>query len=458
MVSNPDQGGALFAGTPAGVFSSIDGGQSWQPANNGLPDAPVRALAINPHDNTLYAGTSGAGVFRSTDRGQSWQEINKGLDTNLSVQVLLVDPQNNIPYVATTGGVFRYLGFLAPAWRPVGEKLQDIPVQALVLDSQNGVLYAGIQADILRFEPAVGEWQADSQTEIKANVLVLAFNPLKGELYAGTDLAGVFLSPDGGQNWQPANQNLPPRVTALVLDSLNGILYAGTDFGVFYSADEGQNWQPANQGLPQAPISALARDPLNKILYAGTDFAGVYFSKDDGQSWQPAGSELANMPVLSLALEGQDVSFLDPDAPPQFPPEMVRPAGFYWHERFPVDRSRLDISHAALEALYKNHPDEFEGKPYPWRLSLFPATGLPVFLRLWREAPLGIRDNDLSPPISQLLTPLQIQAVFGLQTPRAIDRELKPGPIIKLRDLGPEGGPPSIYHFTWQQTFHYQKE
>jgi photosystem II stability/assembly factor-like uncharacterized protein len=58
----------------SGLFKTTNGGQLWNPINSGLPDLGVRALSIDPHtSSTLYVGTGRRGVFKSTDGGQSWQ-------------------------------------------------------------------------------------------------------------------------------------------------------------------------------------------------------------------------------------------------------------------------------------------------------------------------------------------------------------------------------------------------
>src|SRR5688572_20252994 len=43
------------------------------------PPGRVHSLAIHPHSaETIYAGT-GAGVFKSVNRGQTWTQLNVGL-------------------------------------------------------------------------------------------------------------------------------------------------------------------------------------------------------------------------------------------------------------------------------------------------------------------------------------------------------------------------------------------
>jgi cysteine-rich repeat protein len=51
-------------GGPGGVFKSTDRGSTWNTLSEGLPDIPVRALAIDPIEpRRAYAGTAGGGVF-----------------------------------------------------------------------------------------------------------------------------------------------------------------------------------------------------------------------------------------------------------------------------------------------------------------------------------------------------------------------------------------------------------
>ncbi len=60
---HPQQSNVLFIGTDIGVFMSEDGGQVWQPANNGLPTVQVVALVLNTNMNKIFAGTHGRGAY-----------------------------------------------------------------------------------------------------------------------------------------------------------------------------------------------------------------------------------------------------------------------------------------------------------------------------------------------------------------------------------------------------------
>lgn len=53
----------IFAGADIGVWESRDGGATWAPFSEGLPDAPVIDLQIHPRKRLLRAATHGRGAF-----------------------------------------------------------------------------------------------------------------------------------------------------------------------------------------------------------------------------------------------------------------------------------------------------------------------------------------------------------------------------------------------------------
>ena len=73
----PWENGA-WGGTNGGIFKSIDGGTSWKPLTQGLPDGIIDAeLAIAPSNPrrlfaTVEAGGGGTGLYRSDDAGETW--------------------------------------------------------------------------------------------------------------------------------------------------------------------------------------------------------------------------------------------------------------------------------------------------------------------------------------------------------------------------------------------------
>jgi len=87
-------GARLWAGTlPGGLFSSVDGGRSWE-LNQALWDRPERSewfgggydhpgihsICVDPRDpRCLTVGVSCGGVWQTNDEGESWELLGEGL-------------------------------------------------------------------------------------------------------------------------------------------------------------------------------------------------------------------------------------------------------------------------------------------------------------------------------------------------------------------------------------------
>jgi photosystem II stability/assembly factor-like uncharacterized protein len=64
LALHPSWEETLFVSTMLGVLRSTDGGDSWAPFDEGLPNAFVSDLDMRRRDNTLWASTMGRGIYR----------------------------------------------------------------------------------------------------------------------------------------------------------------------------------------------------------------------------------------------------------------------------------------------------------------------------------------------------------------------------------------------------------
>lgn len=106
-------GSVLYIGTTRRAYRSLDDGSTLQHDETrlgwgqGLDDVSVTAFLADPHDpRRLFAGTAYAGVYQSLDWGQSWQPIGPDELRVEVVESLAWGPAGEL-FVAARGGVWR---------------------------------------------------------------------------------------------------------------------------------------------------------------------------------------------------------------------------------------------------------------------------------------------------------------------------------------------------------------
>lgn len=101
-------------GKQTALYRSMDGGETWQKLNNGLPNKPMARIGVavaQSQPNTVYMITefknASGTLFRSDDRGDSWQLVNKDPNVNFRpfyYSDIRVDPNNpNVLYTLSGG-------------------------------------------------------------------------------------------------------------------------------------------------------------------------------------------------------------------------------------------------------------------------------------------------------------------------------------------------------------------
>jgi photosystem II stability/assembly factor-like uncharacterized protein len=319
VVLDPTLPRMVYAGSPDGVAKSIDGGQTWNQANQGLTSTDVRDIAIDPTDTRiLYAGVLTGltrGVFRSADRGRSWAPRDSGLG-NRDVNVLEVDASNHLVlYAGTTTTIFKSTN-AGQSWSQSGFGLPtDVDIEAVAVDPLDGqVLYAGTEDasqggdGVYKSEDGGASWFPSSTPELAdLGVLALLIDPAAPDtVYAGTkDWAGngdggVFKTTDGGSTWIRLTRG--SAVRALGLSPTNpDIIYAVGDDGASRSSDGGTSWKAVNQGLANDALQSVAIHPSSPAV-AFVSGPGVFKTTRGGVRWVDSLAQAFSENVRALAV------------------------------------------------------------------------------------------------------------------------------------------------------------
>ena len=249
-----DDPATVYAGAQdAALFRSTDSGQTWQEmvGLRGHPTAPqwqpgagglcLHTIIIGPADpSRMFVAISAAGVFRSVDAGETWRPANHGLssegvlpdpdaDVGHCVHRIALHPSRpDVLFMQKHWDVMRS-DDAGNSWHDVGEGLPSdfgfcIDVHA---HEPETVYVVPITSDSLHYPP-------------------------EGKLR-------VYRSRTGGHEWEPLTKGLPQQNCyvnvyrdAMAVDSLDpcGVYFGTTGGQVYASADAGDSWAAVVRDFP----------------------------------------------------------------------------------------------------------------------------------------------------------------------------------------------------------------
>ena len=247
------QPGRIYIGTePGGLFISDDNGDSFT-LNRALWDRPERkeqwfgggrdhpgihSIVIDPRDdNHIYVAISCAGVFETMDGGESWHPRNKGLKAEF-----LPDPD------AEVGHDSHLIAACASEPDVIWQQNHD----GVYYSGDAGASWQDVSGPdtVPRFGFAIATDSNNSQ-------VAWVIPGKKDEYRVAIDHAlRVCRTDDGGKTWQQFTKGLPQEVCydivfrhGLAVDG-NTLVFGTTTGNLYLSEDRGESWQCLANNLP----------------------------------------------------------------------------------------------------------------------------------------------------------------------------------------------------------------
>ncbi len=301
----------LLATDRSGVLASDDSAATFSTSNHGYAHRYVSAILPDSKDpNTLYIGVVNdrefGGVFSSHDGGQTWQQKSEGLSGR---DVFTLNETSHGTLVAGTNkGVFEMVpGNLY--WHPINNVVVEKPVSRTVkLKSGKTKTVTSTVSTRSVLEARVSDTDVTSNHWFAATSAGLFTSKDQGKVWMGGPIAGqqdfvsvqahdgvvvaatrssVLVSQNAGASWDPAALASYPINIRNVTVAPDGQIFVATREGAFHSADAGQSWNHVVAGLPDKDITSVTYDGTHKRLLATSGQTGVVFeSSDGGSTWQ----------------------------------------------------------------------------------------------------------------------------------------------------------------------------
>lgn len=265
-----------------GVCRSDDGGETWTPQTNGIPQTAATHVLLDrrsPKDaRVLYVTGFGQGVYKSTDGGATWALKNSGL----------------------------------PAHEPFAWRLAQSGDGTLYLvvsrRSDDGSMGSDLDGAVYRSRNGAESWEKVSLPEGVNGPSGVQVDPANANrLYLtawgrnrkdGDSGGGIFLSTDSGATWK-RTLSRDQHVYDVTIDPKNPArLYAsGFESSVWRSTDRGETWARV-RGFNFKWGHRVVVDPVHPGFIFVTTFGGsVWHGPAAGD---PSSSEDIATPVVSF--------------------------------------------------------------------------------------------------------------------------------------------------------------
>jgi photosystem II stability/assembly factor-like uncharacterized protein len=267
--------GAILAGSDDGLFRSFDRGASWEPSDSGLTLRHVRWLANHPDvSDREFAGVEPAGIFYSLDGGDSWQEAEELSEWRQRFRWFL-------PYSPSAGCVrgFAFNGHRGYAAVEVGAALR----------SDDG----GIHWRLAGGSDGIARFGRPAANHIHPDVHSIAVHPSSPDLVIAPTGGGLYRSDDGGETWRCIYECYcralwldPADPAHLVFGPADSVDRGGR---IEESVDGGKSWRRLGVGLA-TPWPRHMPERLTQVedqLFAVLSNGELVAARIGDWQWQP---------------------------------------------------------------------------------------------------------------------------------------------------------------------------
>lgn len=403
IAPHPSNGNVVYiASASGGVWKTTNGGASWAPISDELPNLNHGCVVLDPSaPDTVYAGTgeyttyaTGDGLFRSLDGGATWSRIATTDQVGSTCSGIIIDPTNsNRIHVSGDRGYVR-----SPDGGSTWSLKLSGPVSSIAMNPDDpNILYAGRHGDgVYRSTDRGRNWTKLTNglpTSDVSRVLVAVAPSHPSTVYAAiinnsAGLRGLYRSTNGGDTWTEKT-NTPNFPTPQGwYDAFIGVdptdentVYCGGVFpsyavaGVIRSTNGGDSWTditygPGAQLHPDQHTIAFGPDGT---VWVGND-GGVWSSPDDGDTWVNRNATLTITQNYNIALHPTDPAqvmtgtqdngtisrFMDVFGWPQI---LSGDGGFLAYDQ--SDPTRVYVTYVYL-SVYRIDNNGFAGISGPW--------------------------------------------------------------------------------------------
>jgi hypothetical protein len=299
----------IDAASHGGVFTTVDGGNSWTPRNNGLRVATVTGMSTSATDPSLIL----EGLFDNGSvlyQGGTWRHVSGG--DGFTPIIDHIDPSHM--YASAQGSFMkRSDNFGSTFPNSVNLPCPNFETYA-VLNSVNPMtVFGACHPDVLRSTARGAAWTPISQFGLPNHQVWKIFTAPSNADYIYAHLAGnpqLLMRTTNANNPVPANVTWQaiPHPAALWISDVDVDEADPNKFWLTYSGYNSTNkvfyydgtWHNLTANLPNIVVGSIVHERGSDRIFIGTDL-GVYSTNSSAPNWIRVGGGVAGeLPYVAV--------------------------------------------------------------------------------------------------------------------------------------------------------------
>jgi hypothetical protein len=232
----------IFAITHNQIYRSINGYNEWTPTES-RPDTTFSFSTLFSYNDYIYLGTLGNGIFSSVNGGKTWQNYSIGL-SGYAKHITSITGFGDSLFVGTNGAGILYTNLYNPVqWQPFNEGLFLTGVNSIAISGKN--LVASIGYNFFIRAAGSSHWQDIYPDTTNYALRVNEALIFDEYLFIGT-ATGIYRGDLNGQNWQKTDIRQFPNASIFALTRKDSLVIAGLNYRnqhwIFSTGNMGANW------------------------------------------------------------------------------------------------------------------------------------------------------------------------------------------------------------------------
>jgi PKD repeat protein len=297
-----------YYGDDYGIYKSINGGATWNPANVGIGNRMAVEMLMHPSNHNIIIAATTDGIWKTTNGGNTWLVKKSGGDfTDMTYKPVA---GTSTIYAATKSQFWKSTDMgetwiqvsipIPPGGSPNGLRIGVSPADTnrvyigllyftptthygTVYRSDNGAqTFYGVKTQQL---PDIAGYNANDPGQGNYN-WTMTVNPSNADMvYTGSHC--VWRSDDGGYNWNKLTDwyvEVHTDMHHFIFNPYNPAeFWQANDGGVWMSTDDGLNWVTRSDGLAATENYHAAQSPITREMVSiGTQDNGELYYNSNG--------------------------------------------------------------------------------------------------------------------------------------------------------------------------------